>query len=69
MAAGSVVAQVVVVASLSFFQTGLPSLKGTTNGAAATSIRRYFEAWNERDMEAACEQFSEECVYEDTQYR
>lgn len=33
-----------------------------------TSVRKYFEAWNERDMATACDQFVEECSYEDTQY-
>lgn len=37
-------------------------------GAAVTSIRKYFKAWNERDMDTACDCFSEDCVYEDTQY-
>ena len=40
----------------------------TTEGPAATSIRAYFEAWNRRDMATACEQFADECVYDDTQY-
>lgn len=33
-----------------------------------TSVRKYFEAWNERDMEAACAVFDDACSYEDTQY-
>lgn len=37
-------------------------------GPALTSIRNYFTAWNARDMELACEQFEEDCVYDDTQY-
>lgn len=32
------------------------------------AIRRYFAAWNHRDMEAACAEFAEGCTYEDTQY-
>ena len=36
--------------------------------SAAAAIGRYFEAWNARDMDAACAQFSDECEYEDTQY-
>lgn len=37
-------------------------------GSAAVAVRRYFEAWNERDMAAACDQFDANCNYEDTQY-
>merc|ERR1719471_1764479 len=37
-------------------------------GTAVTSIRRYFDAWNRRDMKSACDQFSDNCTYEDTQY-
>ena len=37
-------------------------------GAAVTSIRKYFDAWNRRDMDSACECFSEDCIYDDTQY-
>ena len=36
--------------------------------SAAAAITRYFEAWNARDMDAACAQFADECEYEDTQY-
>ena len=38
-------------------------------GRAVTSIRKYFDAWNRRDMETACNCFSEDCVYDDTQYQ
>jgi len=34
----------------------------------ASSVERYFEAWNKRDMDAACKEFADDCVYEDTQY-
>ena len=37
-------------------------------GAAAARIRAYFAAWNDRDMDAACAQFAEDCEYDDTQY-
>ena len=37
-------------------------------GPAAAAIRRYFAAWNERDMTAAVAQFADECEYDDTQY-
>lgn len=37
-------------------------------GAAATRVRAYFDAWNARDMRAAVAQWTEDCVYEDTQY-
>ena len=37
-------------------------------GAAAGRVRAYFEAWNARDMDLACAQWCEDCVYEDTQY-
>ena len=40
----------------------------TEEGLAVTRIRAYFEAWNRRDMATACEQFDDECVYDDTQY-
>ena len=36
-------------------------------GAAAAAVE-FFAAWNKRDMEAACACFSDDCVYEDTQY-
>ena len=39
-----------------------------TEGPAASAIRRYFGAWNERDMTTAVAQFAEECEYDDTQY-
>mmetsp|Transcript_88184 Transcript_88184/g.273244 ORF Transcript_88184/g.273244 Transcript_88184/m.273244 type:complete len:472 (+) Transcript_88184:47-1462(+) len=42
--------------------------EGKAEGAAAASVRKYFEAWNDRDMAVACEQFAEDCSYEDTQY-
>ncbi|KAL1508179.1 hypothetical protein AB1Y20_004299 [Prymnesium parvum] len=32
------------------------------------SVRRYFAAWNERDMALAADQFAEGCTYDDTQY-
>ena len=37
-------------------------------GAAAVRVRAYFEAWNARDMDLACAQWSDDCTYEDTQY-
>lgn len=37
-------------------------------GPAVVAIREYFGAWNRRDMDAACECFADECVYDDTQY-
>lgn len=39
---------------------------GESGGSGA--VQRYFEAWNKRDMDAACSEFAEDCVYEDTQY-
>ena len=39
-----------------------------TEGPAASAIRCYFGAWNERDMTTAVAQFAEECEYDDTQY-
>ena len=38
------------------------------DGPAARAVRTYFDAWNRRDMAAACAMFSEDCEYEDTQY-
>jgi hypothetical protein len=38
-------------------------------GVAAGAARRYFAAWNRRDMAAAVREFDDACVYEDTQYR
>ena len=40
----------------------------TNANAGATSVERYFDAWNRRDMQAAVECFADECTYEDTQY-
>ena len=40
----------------------------STEGAAASAVRAYFEAWNRRDMEAAVALWTEDCEYEDTQY-
>ena len=37
-------------------------------GAAVVRVRAYFEAWNARDMDLACAQWSDDCTYEDTQY-
>lgn len=37
-------------------------------GAAALAVRRYFDAWNARDMASACNQFAADCAYEDTLY-
>eukprot|EP00747_Dinoflagellata_sp_TGD_P067513 gnl/TRDRNA2_/TRDRNA2_155307_c0_seq2.p1 gnl/TRDRNA2_/TRDRNA2_155307_c0~~gnl/TRDRNA2_/TRDRNA2_155307_c0_seq2.p1 ORF type:complete len:441 (+),score=60.51 gnl/TRDRNA2_/TRDRNA2_155307_c0_seq2:185-1507(+) len=37
-------------------------------GPAVAAIRKYFAAWNERDMDTACECFAGNCEYEDTQY-
>lgn len=45
-----------------------PSSSPTSEGRAAIAIRKYFDAWNRRDMETACAQFADECSYEDTQY-
>jgi len=42
--------------------------KRAAENIAVGSIRKYFEAWNERDMATACDQFVEDCTYEDTQY-
>lgn len=39
-----------------------------SEGQAASGVRRYFEAWNRRDMDAAVALFAEECEYDDTQY-
>ena len=39
----------------------------STEGAAASAVRAYFEAWNRRDMEAAVALWTEDCEYEDTQ--
>ena len=38
------------------------------SGLAALPSHDYFEAWNARDMDLACAQFSDDCEYEDTQY-
>ena len=38
-------------------------------GPDATSVERYFDAWNTRDMNAAVACFAEDCSYEDTQYK
>lgn len=43
-------------------------LLAAREGVAATRVRAYFEAWNARDMELACEQWAEDCTYDDTQY-
>ena len=45
----------------------LPKL-GNQPGRASASIQRYFEAWNARDMDLACDQFADDCEYDDTQY-
>ena len=39
-----------------------------SDGPAAVAIRKYFDAWNARDMELACAQFADDLEYEDTQY-
>jgi len=51
-----------------FFAEAAESVAKKQEGRAVTSIRKYFDAWNKRDMDAACECFAEECVYDDTQY-
>jgi ketosteroid isomerase-like protein len=49
--------------------SGMPwAASASSEGRAAIAIRKYFEAWNRRDMETACDQFADECSYEDTQY-
>jgi len=45
-----------------------PQSRATSEGVAAAATRRYFDAWNRRDMAAAVAEFDEACVYEDTQY-
>ena len=46
-----------------------PPLASTTaDGPAAAAVKRYFDAWNRRDMVAACNEFDDACKYEDTQY-
>ena len=42
--------------------------KPTVEGPGAAAVRQYFDAWNRRDMAAACDLFSADCVYEDTLY-
>ena len=54
-----------------FATFGLPTFELPTfskPATASTMIQRYFDAWNRRDMDAACECFAEDCVYDDTQY-
>ena len=34
----------------------------------ATSVERFFDAWNRQDMDVAVAQFSEDCLYEDGTY-
>ncbi len=46
----------------------MTSEPSATEGPAASAIRRYFGAWNKRDMATAVAQFAEECEYDDTQY-
>jgi len=46
----------------------LTALQAAEEGQAVTSIRKYFGAWNDRDMATACDQFEDDCSYEDTQY-
>eukprot|EP00931_Biecheleriopsis_adriatica_P057811 TRINITY_DN34318_c0_g1_i2.p1 TRINITY_DN34318_c0_g1~~TRINITY_DN34318_c0_g1_i2.p1 ORF type:complete len:429 (-),score=89.26 TRINITY_DN34318_c0_g1_i2:39-1325(-) len=48
--------------------TGRAALPWEQEGRAVSAVRKYFEAWNERDMRTACAQFDEDCSYEDTQY-
>ena len=50
------------------FQLPSPKKAPPKEGSAAQAVRRYFDAWNRRDMIAACSVFSDECEYEDTQY-
>ena len=45
-----------------------PALLVQAEGQASLAVRRYFEAWNRRDMEAAVREFDEAACYEDTQY-
>lgn len=40
----------------------------SSEGQASAAVRRYFGAWNERDMSTAVAQFAEDCEYDDTQY-
>ena len=52
-------------------RTGVGYAEKTTASAAnvaATSVERYFEAWNQRNMKAAVGCFADDCTYEDTQY-
>ncbi len=37
-------------------------------GRGVTQVRLYFDYWNKRQMEAACDLFTEDCSYEDTLY-
>ena len=46
----------------------MSSEPSAAEGPAASAIRRYFGAWNKRDMATAVAQFAEECEYDDTQY-
>ena len=46
----------------------MSSQPSAAEGPAASAIRRYFGAWNKRDMVTAVAQFAEDCEYDDTQY-
>lgn len=46
----------------------MSSEPAAAEGPAAAAIRRYFGAWNKRDMKTAVAQFADECEYDDTQY-
>ena len=49
-------------------RTRLAATPPTYDGAAANRAVEFFAAWNVRDMDAACACYSDDCVYEDTQY-
>ena len=63
----STVALLSLAAAGLFTPPALPKL-GSPTGRASASIQRYFEAWNARDMDLACDQFADDCEYDDTQY-
>lgn len=48
--------------------TGTAAGTGTGDSVGVQSVRSYFEAWNRRDMETACDAFTDDATYEDTQY-
>ena len=61
-------ARPVAVASEPAVAVAASASEDEEEGPAVQRIRAYFEAWNRRDMATACEQFDDECVYDDTQY-